>query len=234
MITSKDNPTYKYLKSLQTKKGRKQHSKFIIEGYKMIAEIKKKGINITTYGKNADIEMAIDLLANISQLETNPEIIGVVNFLENTDILNSKKILYLDNVQDPGNVGTLLRSAVAFNFDTVVFRNIDIYNWKTIQASRNAHFDLKLIKENDNLDVLKQLHKQKFLILATNLHQNSKTIEEIKILDKLVLILGNEGHGISQEILAIDHQNILIKISSKIESLNVAIAGSILMEKVGK
>ncbi|PAF54611.1 TrmH family RNA methyltransferase [Mycoplasmopsis agassizii] len=234
MISSKSNEQYKILKSLTTKKGRLQHNAFLIEGSKIIEEAKKLNVKLTTYcPKGCDVDLANFLINSISDLESKPDMIAKVEIKKvNLDFKNSKRILYLDNVNDPGNVGTLIRSALAFNFDTVVFSNLDIYNQKITRSSRNATFSVNLIDEKDYKNIFTIFKKYGFKIYGALLSEDAKEINEINFDEKLVVVLGNEGHGISEQVLKILDEKIYIKINQKLESLNVAIAGAIIMNKI--
>lgn len=166
-----------------------------------------------------------DIIDKLSDVESNQGMIGVCHMLEQHAINN--KVLMLDRVQDPGNIGTLMRSAVAFGFDTVVFdESVDIYNPKVIRSSQGAIFKINYI-DDSILDFMKA-HKD-FYYYATDLSGLSR-IE--KTPNKIGLILGNEGSGVRKEIIDLANEKIKIKMNNT-ESLNVGVAGSILMYEFG-
>mgnify|MGYP003309195658 CR=1 FL=1 len=135
------------------------------------------------------------------------------------------KVLFLDEISDPGNLGTLLRTALAFGYKDVILNGgCSQYNEKVLQATQGAIFKLNIV---NNLD-LKEL--KDYEILATEI-KGSTELSQVKVSDKFVLVLGNEAHGVSQKILSLASKRIRIDIND-IESLNVAIAGAIAMYKL--
>jgi len=141
-------------------------------------------------------------------------------------------VLVLDNISDPTNLGTLLRSAKAFGFDSVFISNgsVDYFNDKVIRGSQGAIFKLNLLKGDifSFLNKIKKTHQ----ILGTNV-RNGFDVNEVNLSEKLALILGNEARGVSSEVEAIVDKNLFIKMDNT-ESLNVSIAGSILMYEIAK
>ena len=139
-----------------------------------------------------------------------------------------EKLIFLDGVQDPGNVGTILRTALAFSYSGVILSNdcASIYSQKVISASKGSIFHLP-IYEDVSLEELKEMGYE---IIVTALN-NSIDYNEIKPNGKFVLVFGNEGQGVSENSLNLASKIVKIDISSKVESLNVAIAAGILMER---
>ena len=232
-ISSKDNPLVKYLVRLyENKKERDESNKFIVEGYNLVSEAKKQGLldKVFSIKEEDDYKDAIivtkDIIKKITNTVTPEGIIAICN--KKKDLNLGNKVLYLDRLQDPGNIGTLLRSAVAFNFDTVVLDEcVDLYNPKVIRASQGAIFYLNIL--SNSLSELKSLG---YKIIGTEMFGTS--LNNYKSNDsKLVLILGNEGHGVRSEYLEFSDINLTIPMNS-IESLNVGVAGSILMYELNK
>ncbi len=141
------------------------------------------------------------------------------------------KVLILDNVQDPGNIGTLIRSCAAFGFDTIIAENsVDFYNDKVIRSTQGALFKVNLI--SSEIGGFIDNHPD-FDIYATDL-KSQRYLDEMKITaKKLAIILGNEGSGVSQEILAKVNNSFKLKMSN-MESLNVGVAGSIILYELSK
>ncbi|MBP5342672.1 RNA methyltransferase [bacterium] len=232
-ISSKDNPLIKYLtKIYSSKKERDESSKFIVEGYNLVNEAYKTGsidkifsIKEEPLYKDAII-VTYDIIKKITDTVTPEGIIALVN-KKNTSKCGNK-ILYLDSLQDPGNIGTLLRSAVAFNFDTIVLDECtDLYNPKTIRASQGAIFYLNFIDKK-----ILDLKQENYYIINTNM--NGVSLDNFKLKSSnYVLILGNEGHGVRREYQECSDVNLTIPMEN-IESLNVSIAGSILMYELNK
>ena len=140
------------------------------------------------------------------------------------------KVLVLDNLQDPGNVGTLLRSALAFNYNQVFISDasVDLYNDKVIRASQGAIFKIN-IKRDSLENIYHFLKDERFKIYVTALNNNSVYLEEVKQSKKMALVLGNEGNGVSEISKKNADEIVKIHMSSKIDSLNVSVAGSIAM-----
>ena len=232
-ITSKDNPVIKNLIRLyQNKKERDASNLFIVEGYNLVEEAFKAGVIERIYSiKDTEIyenytQISIDLLKRITDTVTPEGIIAVCK--KKTNYTKGNKILYLDRLQDPGNIGTLLRSALSFNFDTIILDEcVDLYNPKVLRSSQGSIFNLNFI--NIKLDELK---KDGYYIIGTSMF--GTILNDYKNTnEKIVLILGNEGNGVRKEYLDYSDINLTIPMN-KMESLNVSIAGSILMYELNK
>ncbi|UUM20440.1 RNA methyltransferase [Mycoplasma sp. 2045] len=236
IITSKQNQFIKDVYKLLDKKYRSKESKFLVEGYHLVNEAKEKGILLETIevvdkNKFADsILVTEEILNYLSDTSTPQGIIGICKFPDISKSI-SNRVLFLNNLQEPGNVGTIFRLARAFDFDTVIIQNFDYFNPKVIRSSQGALFDLNLIKTN-NIDILKELKKQNYILYATMLDTNAKKLNEIDFSreEKIVIILGNEGNGIDNQTASLSDEKIYIPIS--FESLNVATAAAIVLNKV--
>ena len=135
----------------------------------------------------------------------------------------------LDGVQDPGNLGTILRSCVAFGIDTLVssLATVDFYNEKVIRASEGSLFHLNLLKK-DLKEMIKELKKQDYVIYATNVHKGTN-IKEMTLNNKYAIIMGNEGNGVEEAVQYLADELLYIPMSEGVESLNVGVATSILL-----
>ena len=235
LYSSIDNQKIKDIKKLQVKKYRDKMGLFLVEGEHLVIEAYKTGnlvellleeneifpINIkTSYVTN-------NILKYISELDTAPKMIGICKKIE-TDIVG-KKILALDDIQDPGNLGTIIRSCVAFNVDTMLLSNnsVDLYNSKVIRASQGLIFHINIIR-CDLLSYLDNLKKQGFYLYGTKV-TNGSNVKKIAKKDKFVIIMGNEGNGIHEETLELCDEYIYIKMNDACESLNVGVATSIIL-----
>lgn len=232
MIKSRQNETIKWLFKLQQKKYRDESDSFLVYGDHGVKEAIKTDRVIDIYTSNRDKEgilISEDLMNKLSPFKSPVDILAVVNKAQPWPY--SKKILLLDGVQDPGNLGTLIRSAVGFEFTTIIASNdtVDFYNEKTISASQGNLFYANLIRTDLSLEI-KKLKEKGYNIIATDAN-NGKNLKKINKNDKIGLILGNEGTGIKEEVMALANDYIKIK-TTNIESLNVAIAGSIIMYEV--
>ena len=235
LIESINNEKAKYWRKIRTNKYINEYKEYIVEGEHLVKEAIKSGkaktlIILNGYNYESSLETYIvneKVMTSISLLKTIPKIMCVVK-LENIVSDYGKKVVILDDVQDPGNVGTLIRTAYAFNFDTVVLspNSANIYNDKVIRASQGMVFHLNIITE-DIKNIIPKLKNKGFKIYST-LMNGTIGPEEIND-EKFAFILGNEGSGIREEIKKMCDSSIKIPINKNCESLNVAITGAIIM-----
>lgn len=226
-ITSVDNPKIKYLVKLNKSSFRKEEKKFLVEGPHLVKEARLKGVLLEAYSieeKEGYIQVTESIMKKICNTDTVISEIAVCQMVESTKLSNH--LLILDGVQDPGNMGALMRSAKAFGFDTIILGDgcCDIYNDKVIRASQGAIFKLNFIHKNlvDFIPTLKD-----YQVYGTNV-VNGIELDQVKINEKMAIVLGNEGKGISKDVNAILKQNIYIPMDNT-ESLNVSVAGGIIM-----
>lgn len=242
LIESNSNPKIKKWTKLKQKKYRYQSLEFIVEGEHLVLEaIKMKAVKeiLVKEGSTLHLNQEYDGISNIYILKENlfnqiastetPQPIMAVCEMKTLSIQNLNRLLLLDRVQDPGNLGTLLRSAVAFGFDGVVLGEgcVDLYNEKVIRSTQGAIFKMPILNQNLQ-ETIVYLKEQGIQVFGTSL-QNGRPLNEIETTKKMAFILGNEGSGVSQELLTKTDGNIFIEMSENIESLNVSIAGSIIM-----
>lgn len=189
----------------------------------MVFSLKKPAFkDVETYIVNEEI------IKKLSDVQSPQGIIGVCKMKEKEAVQG--KIVLLDRLQDPGNMGTLIRSAVAFGFNTMVIDQcVDIYNPKVIRATQGALFKMNIIEEN----ILSFMDNHKHIeFLATDL-SSVIHLEDLEVRsDNLGIILGNEGNGVRKEI--IDASDLIFKLKMQnMESLNAGVAGSIIMYYLG-
>ena len=169
------------------------------------------------------------ILKRLSDVENHSYVMGVCKKKE--DVISGKRILMLDGVQDPGNLGTILRSSKAFDIDTVVLSmdTVDLYNPKVIRATQGMMFHMNVVR-SDLIPVIKDLKEREVPIYATRV-QFGEDVRNLKEKDKktFALIMGNEGKGVSEEVMDLADKYIYIDMNHMVESLNVAIATSILL-----
>ena len=156
---------------------------------------------------------------------------GVVEKKEKDNHIG-ERILILDNIQDPGNLGTIIRSAVAFNIDTIILSNdtVDLYNPKVVRSSQGMIFHINIIRRNTH-KIITELKNEGYKIVGTKV-TNGKDVKEASIYSHFALIIGNEGHGISKEIDDLCDEYLYIIMNEKCESLNAGIAASIIMYEI--
>lgn len=231
MIKSKDSKTIKHLKKLKMKKYRDLHNEFIVFGDHLISEALKHNVIIDIYTSNIDKEgilISEQLMKDLNDTVTPFDQLALVK--KNNITKSSNKVLVLEDVQDPSNVGALLRSALAFGFNKVIVSNksADIYNDKTIRSSQGAIFSLD-IERTDVIGALKDLKTKGYKVITTMLNGSN----EFPKASKIALVMGNEGSGISNEVELLSDYKLTIK-TEGVESLNVLVAGSILMYEGSK
>ena len=207
VITSKDNRKIKDLSKLLNKKYRDIENKFLVEGFHLVEEASKSN-KLLEIIKTEDCECAIDapttlvtydVLKKLTNTMTPQKIIGVVSKLDEKEIGN--KVLIVDELQDPGNLGTIIRSSVAFNFDTIILseNTVDLYNDKVIRSSEGMLFKINIIKKTTQ-EAIDYLKNKKYKIYGTKVDGGSN-IKNIIFPNKLAFIIGNEGNGVRKEIL---------------------------------
>ena len=238
IITSLNNPTIKVISKLKNKKYRDLTNTYLVEGDHLVEEAYKNNLLIKIILLedticNYDIEkiyVTKEVMKKLTELDTPNKIIGIVK--KNTPLPIGNKILILDNIQDPGNLGTIIRSSVAFDIDTIVLspNTVDIYNPKVIRSTQGMIFYTNIITL-ELKEFINEIKTKNYTIFGTNV-RNGKNIKEITLPEKFALVLGNEGQGVSKEIESLCDDNIYIKMSSKCESLNVSVATSILLYEV--
>ena len=239
LITSLENQKIKDINKLQTKKYREKTNLFLVEGEHLVLEAYKAGCLETlilkdSFEYNLDvntISVTENVLKYISELDTPQPMMGVCHKKE---ISNAKgNIIILDNVQDPGNLGTIIRSAVAFNFDTIVLSNdsVDVYNSKVVRASQGLLFNVN-IQIGDLTEIIPELKKDGYQIYGTKV-TNGNDVKSIAKNSLFAIIMGNEGNGMSDTVSELCDSFVYINMIDKCESLNVGVAASILMYELG-
>ena len=230
-ITSINNPKVAYWAKLKMKKYRDVEHLFIVESENLVNEALKKGIVkeiITTEDKEYKVDtynVTPEIMAKISSLVTPNKVMAVCNFILPDDIKGN--VLLLDHIQDPGNLGTIIRSSVAFNFPTIVCSEdtVDAYNDKVIRSSEGMIFNTNIIKDN-LISFIPYLKTLGYKIYGTDVI-NGKNIKTVK--GKVAFVIGSEGKGVSIEVKELCDDFIYINMNEKCESLNAAVASSIIM-----
>lgn len=239
IITSLTNQEIKYLDKLKQKKYRDKEKKFLVEGEHLVEEARKKSVlekiivleNTKFDFDMPKIEVTKEVMKKLSSLDTPPNIIGLCKMMEEQEVGN--RILILDEIQDPGNLGTIIRSAVAFHVDTIILseNTVDLYNPKVIRSTQGMIFHINTIRGSLK-EKLIDLKERDIPIYTTNV-ENGEDIKSVKELDKYALIMGNEGNGVRNGIAKLADKTIYIPMNPVVESLNVAIATSILLYELG-
>ncbi len=241
LYTSVDNPKIKQIKKLSQKKYRDKYDEFMVEGSHLVLEAYKTGyLKELILEKNELFPLPVetnyvtnDIINYLSALESPSNIIGVCNKKKETTSIGNK-VLMIDNIQDPGNLGTIIRSAAAFNVDTIILspNTVDIYNTKVVRATQGMLFHIDIITTNLT-EKIQELKDEGYKIMGTKV-TNGKSLKSVEKNKKFVIIVGNEGSGVSEEVLDSCDEYIYIDMSSMCESLNVAVATSIILYELDK
>ncbi|WP_462412447.1 TrmH family RNA methyltransferase [Neobacillus sp. Marseille-QA0830] len=243
-IQSIQNPQVKQWKKLLTKKERDRSGTFLVEGFHLVEEaLKQEGlvveiivsekIGVPSRLDSGDTPMAM-VTEEISDALTDTEAPqGIYAVCHQPSISESleqaKTFLFIDAVQDPGNLGTMIRTADAAGIDAVIVGrgSVDVYNSKVLRSAQGSHFHLPIIR-GDLKEWMDKLSSRNIPVYGTAL-EGASVYKEILPSDSFALIVGNEGNGISQELLTSTTANLYIPIYGKSESLNVAVAAGILL-----
>ena len=239
VIDSINNQKIKYLNKLKDKKYREEEDKFIVEGYHLVEEAYKKGILTTLFKQENDsfsldvetYEVSSNIFSKLTDLNNSHQVIGICKKIYNEIV--GDRLLLLDIIQDPGNLGTIIRSSKAFNVDTIVLSNdtVDIYNLKVLRATGGNIFHINFVYR-DLKETIVELKKSEFKVYATDVKEG---LDVVGVKDKKVaVIVGNEGNGVKPEIKNMCDNSIHIKTNSDVESLNVAMATTIILYELDK
>lgn len=235
IITSINNGHIKELCKLKEKKYRDSTNTFLIEGEHLIFESYKEGLLkevLPLVGEDFSMDTNItfiskEVMKKLSSTDSIPSVIGV-SFKKENNIIGDK-ILILEDIQDPGNLGTIIRSSLAFGIDTVVLspKTVDLYNPKVVRSTQGMIFHINIIIR-ELVPFINKLKEDNYTIYGTKV-DNGINIKNIKKEDKYALIIGNEGQGMSKTIESLCDYNLYIDMNNKVESLNAAVAASILL-----
>ena len=240
IITSKANSVVKNAKKLHQKKYRK--SAYLIEGWHLFEEAVQAGVTIEkvfaleSYRDQLvafpqTIWVSEEILLDLADTQTPQGIVAVIQKEEvGLPDLHQGKYLFLEDVQDPGNVGTMIRTADAAGFTGVIVsdKSADIYSLKTLRSMQGSHFHLPIYRM-PLVSFVEEAKKSNLPILATTLSRESKDYRELSSLENFVLVMGNEGQGISSVMAESADQLVHIGMKGRAESLNVAVAAGVLM-----
>lgn len=243
VITSLENDKVKKYRKLQKRKYREEYNQYIVEGMHLVMEAYKSGVIeevILLEGEVISLDVPCvyvtsDVMNKISTMDTPSTIIALCNKKSNNKIIGDK-ILLLDELQDPGNLGTIIRSAAAFNVSTIILseNTVDLYNPKVLRATQGMFNYINIISM-DAKEAIEEIKNRNIPVYGTNVECGSD-VRELDNTSKntYALIMGNEGNGVRSEIAKMCDKNLYISMNNNVESLNVAIATSILLYELGR
>ncbi|MCT4606968.1 MAG: RNA methyltransferase [Marinisporobacter sp.] len=254
-INSSDNGTIKQVRELKKKKYRQKYGQYIVEGIRIIRDALENNKKIkyilfneelyTVSGgeallnelmeKNIKVyEISNKIYMSLSDTQ-NPQGIMAILPMEEYDleyILNDSKhfFLVLDRIQDPGNLGTIIRTADAAGFSAVILAKgcVDLYNLKTIRSTMGSIFHFPIIQGDETVEIIKKLKSKDIKIVSTSL-ETEKYYDEVNYNERTAFIIGNEANGVLKEVLQYSDDLVKIPMIGKAESLNASIAASIMM-----
>lgn len=248
VITSKDNSIIKEIKKLKDRKTRSAKGEFLVEGFRFVEEALKSDFEVKTLVieesiqdklANYNIDKYLDKIEFIYVTKTIMKLLastetpqGILAVVKNKDVKlidNEGFYIFCDKVQDPGNLGTIIRTAHASGALGVILRKgtVDLYNDKTLRSTMGSIFNVPVVYDNDDLDIIMSLKNKGFKVVSSSL-DTDYNFYDIDLTGKCIIVVGNEGNGISSEIFAISDEKFKIPMPGGAESLNVGIATSVI------
>ena len=246
-ITSKDNELIKHIRKLKDKKYRDESNEYVVEGVKLVEEAVKENAKIKqiivcedttrTYEIPTHIMLEIakyecisvsDKIFNIITQVTNPQ--GIMAIIENAKIDYTQDIIVvLDDVQDPGNLGTILRTVDSIGLNQIIVSKgtADAFNSKVVRSTMGSIFRIKIIEVENLAQAIKEMRKHHFKLMVTSL-QTKNSIYDIDFYKKIIVI-GNEANGVSKEIQDMADEKAKIPMLGRTESLNASVAAGVVM-----
>ncbi len=251
IIQSKDNPKIKYaIKLAKEAKFRQEEKLFFAQGVKIVMDLIDYGfiphsifINYDEYDiyKNKLNENNTYIITNpvdekLNQEKTSQGVYAIFKMKKHNtnEVFSKDKLLVLQDVQDPQNLGAIMRSALAFGYKDVVVSDkcADIYSQKVLKSSMTASVKLNVYKVNDILLLTRDLNTKGYTTIASCL-EGAEDLKKAVIKPPFALYIGNEGNGLSKEIITTCTKKIKIQMSDEIQSLNAAVSAAILMWEIG-
>lgn len=239
LITSVNNEHIKELVKLKDKKYRDERGMFLVETKHLAIEAYRANLleelileQNEIFPLDTDITyVSKEVLKKLSTTSTPSKVMALVKKRPEVKEIG-EKVLILDRIQDPGNLGTIIRSAVAFNIDTIICSpdTVDFYNSKVVRASQGMMFHIPILVR-DTEKIIRELKKEDYKIVGTKV-TNGEDVRIASIYSHFALVIGNEGQGISEKIESLCDQFLYIKMNGNVESLNASVAASILLYEI--
>lgn len=250
IITSKDNEMVKHIRKLKEKKYRDEYGEYIVEGIKLINEAIEENLNVKTIvvcdncdkeiiNQNSMYEVAkhncvyVDekVFNTITEVKNPQGILAVIEKKDKEKEINYKEdiIVVLDDIQDPGNLGTILRTVDSAGLTQIIVskKSGDVYNSKVVRSTMGAIFRVNVIESDNLVQTIKEIKKHKFSVISTSL-DTDKSIYDMEY-KKVAIVIGNEANGVSKEIQDLSDTRIKIPMLGKTESLNASVATGIVV-----
>jgi len=241
LYSSISNNKIKDLKKLNSKKYRDLNGLFLVDGEHLVLEAYNSGFLdelILLDGTDFSLDVktsyvTMDVLKYISCLDSPNGIMGVCR--KKDSCLSGDRVVILDDVQDPGNLGTIIRSCVAFNVDTLVLTTgcVDLYNPKVIRSTQGMLFKLNIIIVDDICEFVSDLKCKNYRIYSTRVN-GGNSLKSIEKSSRFAIIMGNEGKGVRDSLMSLADSYLYIDMNPSCESLNVGCATSIILYELDK
>lgn len=257
IIKSKDNSKIRYVRSLGIRKSRDEENAFVVEGPKFVNEAMEEKVNITSlifdedalkkthvkeiydFALKSEIEAAVcqdNIFKTVADTMSSQGVLAVIKKKKNVSTINDYKFAIMcDRIQDPGNLGTIIRTADAFGPAVVILNKgcVDEYNPKVVRASAGAIFRVPFVHSGSDEEMLTKLKKSGYMVISTVVN-SEYSFEDVDESEKICVVIGNEGQGVSREIIDKSHMSITIKMPGRSESLNASIAAGISIYEIRK
>jgi len=253
-ITSLQNSRIKALKLLKKKSGREESGTYLIEGKRAVLDALTNGVHfeciliqdnflakLEDMLENADcdefIQVSPEIIDTLSETSSPEGIIAQakIAYSEKPDYSKLKGLVVLiDHLQDPGNLGTIIRTADAAGASAIILSNdcVDLYNSKTIRSTMGSIFNIPIFQEQELSNVIIALKNEGYLVYATSLNGEDFFQRKIAFFDKTAIIIGNEGNGITENLIPLSSGVLTLPINGKAESINAAVAAGILIYNI--
>lgn len=250
-ITSPDNQKIKDIAKLRQKKYRTREKKYITEGLRAVSEIIKKGIDcvfvvsekfiqenpsfLDTVADKKGYIVSEKIFSSLSETENPQGVLCVTQITEPPEEIKKDSYIYLDRLQDPGNIGTIIRTAHAFGFGGVMLSggSSDVYSGKVIRSTMSSVLYTDIYTDF-SYESLFSLKEKGYKIISTALTEKSRSLYETEIPEKVVFVIGNEANGVSDEILENSDETVIIPMPGGAESLNASVASAVLMSETAR
>lgn len=245
MITSRNNREIIETVKLRKKKHREEEKLFLIDGTKLLFEALNSDIPIQKIyavkdwlEKNANHlmeleieEVSIPVMEKLSGVKSSEGVVAIAQIIPQNTLDYSDKVVILEDIRDPGNLGTIIRTADAFGYQNIILSKncADIYNEKTLRSTMGSLFHINIFTNLDILKSIEELKNKQYTIIGTSLAGKDVEINNIEIPEKVAIVLGNESNGISEAVLKECTSLQKLPIIGAAESLNVSVAAGIFL-----
>ncbi len=249
-ISSAENELMKKIIKLKSKKYRDQFAMFVVEGERSVKDAVSSDFSVENvimtedfyqnrggqlFSKENCIVTTESVFGRLCDTKTPQGVLAVVKTKPVSDKLCGNRYIYCDRIQDPGNAGTIIRSADAFGFAGVIFSkgSVDVFSPKVIRSSMGSVFHIE-VRTEQSTEFLEKAKKEGYSLCVTALHKSSVPLRESVFTDKQIFVIGNEGNGVLDSVLSLADQVVHIPMQGMAESLNAGVAASVLMYEVSR